>query len=134
MVVDLRKLYTNTSISIEEELIIPEEYYKPLDIIRMNPVSITGIISINSMDEIELDLLIEGVFILPCVRTREEVEYPFNITLNDTVVEKPLKNQINLALLDVLWENIVLEVPIKVVKDGIINNTLKGEGWQLEES
>ena len=134
MIIDLRKLYTNESISIDEEIIIPEEYYKPLDIINVEPATVEGNISINSMDEIELDLEINGAFIMPCDLTREEVNYPFNISLNDTLTEKPLKNQINLALLDVLWENIVLEVPIKVVKEGITNKNQKGEGWKLEES
>ena len=132
MEIDLRKIYLTKKLIINEEIVIPLDYYQKLDITNINSVKVIGEIFINHDDELELKCDIKGNFIIPCAISLQEVEIPFKCDVHHIIDEKEQKNQISLALLDVLWENIVLEVPIKVVKDGIKIDNIKGEGWELE--
>lgn len=132
MDIDLRSLPSLKQISINELLVIPESYYEKMDIIRMDPVQVKGSVYINIADEIELDLELKGEFILPCAISLEPVSYPFRSQINVKLEENHQEHELKLALLDILWENIVLEVPIKVVKPGLETKTIKGEGWELE--
>jgi len=134
MKIDLRKLYTQKEILLLEELIIiPEAYYQNMDIIKIKPVNVDGRIFINNDNEIEFTGNIKGEFIMPCAVSLEPVEVPFTIELATLINEKARKNQINLDLLDILWENMVLEVPIKAIKKDVKANNVKGEGWELEQ-
>ena len=45
-----------------------------------------------------------------------------------------INNNFYLDLSDILWENIVLEIPIKVVKEGVQLETSSGKGWSVEEN
>ena len=45
-----------------------------------------------------------------------------------------INNNFYLDLSDILWENIVLEIPIKVVKEGVHLETSSGKGWSVEEN
>lgn len=132
MQIDLRKLYGDAKIPVNEELIIPEDYYKNLGVIKISPVKITGEISFNYDDEIELKGHIKGIFTMPCAISLEEVEETFNTDLEIILDEIGRKNQITLDLLDIIWENIVLEVPMRIIKEGIKTDNIKGEGWELE--
>jgi len=131
MEIDLRKLYTFKKVDVNEEVIIPKEYYQTMDIINLSPVKVNGEIFINHENEIELNLDIEGIFILPCAISLEEVKYSFKTNIEEIINEKIPNNQLSLDLLVVLWENIVLEVPMKIVKEGMEKRNIKGEGWEV---
>lgn len=132
MKIDLRKLYALNNIEINSEVIIPKDYYKTTDIIKVSPLKVNGNIFINNLDEIELNIDIKGTFILPCAISLEEVPYNFNIILNEIIPETTKKDEFNLELLDILWENTVLEVPIRVVKENLNTKNVSGAGWKLE--
>ncbi|MDD4706243.1 MAG: hypothetical protein PHS24_03425 [Bacilli bacterium] len=131
MKIDLRKLYAINNIDLNEEIIIPEEYYKTMDIIKTGPLRVKGNIMINNQDEIVLNVNIKGTFILPCAISLEEVNYDFNFDLNEIITETNKKGDFELELLDILWENTVLEVPIRVVKENLSTDNINGEGWEL---
>ena len=133
MEIDLRKLYSAEKIAVNEEIIIPEDYYQNLDVINISSVNLQGEIALNYDGEIELKGELKGTFTISCAISLEEVDEPFSSEVEIIIVEKAQKNQINLALLDILWENIVLEVPMKVIKKGVKTDNIKGEGWELEE-
>lgn len=70
--------------------------------------------------------------------TLEEIDYPFEIHIeeiinenNESFEEYSLNLANSLDIMSFLWQNIVLEVPIRVVKDENKNISLKGEGWEL---
>lgn len=132
MKIDLRKLYALNNIEIKGEVIIPKDYYKTTDIIEVSPLNVIGSIFINNLDEIQIDVNIKGTFILPCAISLEEVPYSFNVILNDIIPETNKKDEFNLELLDILWENTVLEVPIRVVKENLDTKGISGMGWELE--
>ncbi len=132
MKIDLRKLYGLKKLEINEKVVIPEEYYQNTDIIRLENTNVVGEIQINHEENIELNIIVNGTFILPCAITLEEVSYDFKTEISEIIPENDEKNQFSLELLDVLWENIVSEVPIKVVKPNLVVENMKGNGWELK--
>ena len=134
MKIDLRKLYSLASVNIDGTITFPEERLKSAGIIRLEDVSVHGKAIINYEDEIELDLDLSGKMYLPCAISLEEVEVPFATKIEEIIGENNINNNFYLDLSDILWENIVLEIPIKVVKEGVHLETSSGKGWSVEEN
>lgn len=134
MKIDLRKLYSLASVNVDGTITFPEERLKSAGIIRLEDVSVHGKAIINYEDEIELDLDLSGKMYLPCAISLEEVEVPFATKIEEIIGENNINNNFYLDLSDILWENIVLEIPIKVVKEGVHLETSSGKGWSVEEN
>ncbi len=134
MKIDLRKLYSLASVDVDGTITFPEEKLKSAGIIRLEDVSVHGKAIINYEDEIELDLDLSGKMYLPCAISLEEVEVPFATKIEEIIGENNINNNFYLDLSDILWENIVLEIPIKVVKKGVQLETSSGKGWSVEEN
>ncbi len=134
MKIDLRKLYSLASVDADGTITFPEEKLKSAGIIRLEDVSVHGKAIINYEDEIELDLDLSGKMYLPCAISLEEVEVPFATKIEEIIGENNINNNFYLDLSDILWENIVLEIPIKVVKEGVHLETSSGKGWSVEEN
>ena len=134
MKIDLRKLYSLASVNVDGTVTFPEERLKSAGIIRLEDVSVHGKAIINYEDEIELDLDLSGKMYLPCAISLEEVEVPFATKIEEIIGENNINNNFYLDLSDILWENIVLEIPIKVVKEGVHLETSSGKGWSVEEN
>lgn len=134
MRIDLRKLYSLASVDVDGTITFPEERLKSAGIIRLEDVSVHGKAIINYEDEIELDLDLSGKMYLPCAISLEEVEVPFTTKIEEIIGENNINNNFYLDLSDILWENIVLEIPIKVVKEGVHLETSSGKGWSVEEN
>ena len=134
MKIDLRKLYSLASVDVDGTITFPEERLKSAGIIRLEDVSVHGKAIINYEDEIELDLDLYGKMYLPCAISLEEVEVPFATKIEEIIGENNINNNFYLDLSDILWENIVLEIPIKVVKEGVHLETSSGKGWSVEEN
>ena len=134
MKIDLFKLNSRNYIEIDEDALFPQEYYENTDIRNLINVHVTGNIKIDSFDELYCNLEVSGTFILPCAITLDDVPYNFNVRIEDNIGKYEdfyNKNKNFLDILPILWENIVLEVPIRVVKEGIEDVDLSGEGWTL---
>ena len=134
MKIDLRKLYSLASVDVDGTITFPEERLKSAGLIRLEDVSVHGKAIINYEDEIELDLDLSGKMYLPCAISLEEVEVPFATKIEEIIGENNINNNFYLDLSDILWENIVLEIPIKVVKEGVQLETSSGKGWSVEEN
>ena len=134
MRIDLRKLYSLASVDVDGVITFPEERLKSAGIIRLEDVSVHGKAIINYEDDIELDLDLSGKMYLPCAISLEEVEVPFATKIEEIIGENNINNNFYLDLSDILWENIVLEIPIKVVKEGVHLETSSGKGWSVEEN
>ena len=87
-------------------------------------------------DEYCLNGTLSGIMILPDDITLEDVEYKFeteideNFTDNDEKNENILKIMQNtIDILPILWQNIIVEIPLKVTTSEGVD--LKGDGWRL---
>ena len=139
MIIDLTKLNQTGSIIIDETLTYDKECYKNTSIKELKPVKVSGKIFYNISDEIELDVDVEGMMILEDSITLDPIEYPYSFNINEIVnetndeIKEYYQNSKNtLDIMPILWQNIVLEVPISITKEKDAH--LSGEGWELKNN
>ena len=128
MQVDLTKLLTNqtSTITINESVNIPVELIKDSLIDNLENVLLIGKIIFDEEDNLVLTGNIKGTMILKDDITLEPVKYNF-----DTEIEEILnKNQNILDITEILWQNILVEIPSKVraTNEDI---ELNGDGWRV---
>ena len=136
MKIDLNYLNRFGSINLDENIFINEDYYKNTDIRKLKDIHVNGEIKIDYDDFINLNLEIDGIMVLPCAKTLKDVDYKFNTIIEESIgkFEEIYKNNKNtLEITDILWENIVLEIPIRVVSSDIMPSNTSGDGWELIE-
>lgn len=131
MKIDLRKLYAFKKQDVDQELDLSNIDYQKLNIRKINNMHVVGQIRVNYEDNIELDLEVNGEIVMPCAISLEDVLVPISVHIEDEILENTLKDEFYLDLLDNLWENIILEVPIRVTKEGIKLESQKGNGWEI---
>ena len=128
------------SLSINNEIEINYEVKKDdnLDkrILDLKDSKVIGRIYLNSINDIVLDCTFTGTMYIEDSITLESVPYPFSINIEESLEELQenyedcYDNSKNtLDLISILWQNIVLEVPISYTLDKDAN--LKGDGWEL---
>lgn len=137
MKIDLNKLNVYNRVTIDDDIILDRELYEKTEIRDIVDLHAVGEIRINISDEIVFDLEVSGKFILPCAVTLEDVSYPFTTKIEEICGKfndfyEKAKN--NLDICPIIWENIVSEVPMRVVKEGIDTQNINGDGWELVSS
>ena len=123
-------------ISIDEQVEIPKDFYENTSIKDLSSINVSGIIKYNLSEEIEIILDVDGEMVLSDAITNEPIKYPFSIKIDEILDKNDVNNekyyeksQNTLDKLEFLWENIVLEVPIRLTSSA--GAKLKGEGWEL---
>lgn len=120
---------------IDSNLVFDEEQVKLAGMEKLNDVKIRGKVYINLADEVILKANLSGTMILLDAIDSSEIEYPFNIEIEENLTDNDEynleKTQNTLDIMNILWQNIVLEVPMRVVKKENENVSLQGEGWEL---
>ena len=137
MKIDFFKLNNLNKVSFDEDITIDSSFYEKMDIINIEDVHACGEISINCVDEIELLATVTGIFTIPCAVTLEPVKVPFTSEIDENIGKFEdfyNKNKNSLDILPIIWENIVLEVPMRVVKEGVSTQDINGDGWELVSS
>ena len=129
----------NATISIDDSLSFEPAVFAKMHQIRgLQDVTVSGNIHYDTESERVLaDLDISGVMIVPCSISLEDVEYEFHTKslevfsfdkTNDEDVHE-LKGDV-VELLPVIFQLILMEVPLKVVKEGL-KQYPKGDGWEV---
>lgn len=120
---------------IDSNLVFDEGQVKLAGMEKLNDVKIRGKVYINLADEVILKANLSGTMILLDAVDSSEIEYPFNIEIEENLTDNDEynleKTQNTLDIMNILWQNIVLEVPMRVVKKENENVSLQGEGWEL---
>lgn len=136
MQIDLNKIEINDKFEYDNDIIFDKSIYHNEEIKDLKEVHLKGSIYYNSAEILEINLEIKGIMFVSDSVTLEPIEYPFDIKideeydLNDGYFKEYYENEQNiLDIMRVLWENIVLEVPMHLTntKDA----KLSGEGWSL---
>ena len=136
MEIDLSLLHSNVldKIDIDNSYEIDLNNYENRDILSLSPIKVKGTIVRKENDDLELDdfinVTIKGEMNLNDSISLEEVTYPFTINYEDFIEKNCLKNENILDILDFLWENIVLEVPLQFTKVRDLSK-FHGDGWRL---
>ena len=116
----------------DEEVVFEKDKFNSKLINDLKNVHINGKIFCNNLDELKINMNINGIMILNDSNTNELIDYPFNIDLDENLEDYPKNEQNLLDLKEFLWQNIVLEVPIRTSKSKKVE-TLKGDGWCLRD-
>ena len=134
MFINLNELNTKKVLSIDELVLKDDNLDKRIhDLIN---AKVIGKIYLDSVDNIILNCEFSGTMLIEDSISLEDVPYDFNIKIEEKVNEIEENYQDcysfsknTLDLKSILWQNIVLEVPISYTKVNDAN--LKGNGWEL---
>ena len=128
MQIDVTKLLTHyiDTIEINEEVKIPDNTLENSLITNLKDIKLDGELFLSEDDNLNLTGKLNGIMILKDDITLEPVEYKFETELEE-ILEKS-KNILDIT--EILWQNILVEIPSKVRStDEDIN--LEGDGWRV---
>lgn len=136
MKIDLSEI-KNNEIVIDNVLTLDKSYYDNTEIRSLSPIKVSGSISYND-DIYTIELTLKGEMILPCAVSLEDVVYPFDIEILETIGEGNTENEDYLEIIDnsidimpIIWQNIVVEIPMRITCPKCENVKMEGEGWRL---
>lgn len=115
---ELVKLYHNDN-TIDETIDFGNDF-EHTDIIKMSLVHVTGDFEVYNNNEFIFYLNLKCTMTLPCALTLEEVDYPIDLDVEEVFsLEKSqdsnLIDGITVDLLPIIWSNIILEKPMRVL-------------------
>lgn len=140
MKIEIIRLMSNLDeyIDIDEYYTFDESYLSKTDLLKLDNVHISGSITKDNLDNLILSLKIEGVMVLPCSVTLEPVDYPFTVELEDNLEEllkemdeNPQKLEKTIDILPIIWENVLMEMPMKVTSPKAKDIKMSGDGWKM---
>lgn len=120
----------NEIYELDEIVSIPKEYITLSKVKKLDHIKVVGKIYYNIENEVWIKANISGIMILEDDISLDQVEYPFSIEYDDRVEENLINSEFRLDLFEFLWENIVLEVPLKFTKVTNLSE-FHGDGWKL---
>ena len=134
MFIDLAKV-DEKGITIDDTVSFDESYIKKTPIKKLDNIQVKGRAYYSVTNEIIFDCDVKGIMVLEDSLTLEPVNYPIDIHINEVLGENTEENVKNesktLDIIDILWQNIVLEVPISLRVNPEKDYDMKGEGWEL---
>ena len=130
--IDLTKLYSGATdeLSFDGEYNIPKEVITDSRVKELKDVVISNSIIKKIEDDFEISLNITGKMKISDSITLEDVWYPFEIEIDEKLDEFVENDKKHLDIIAFLWQNIVLEVPLRytIVSD---YKEYQGDGWKL---
>ena len=128
MQIDITKLLTNkaSKINVCENVSIPNELLTDSRIKSLDQVKVDLTLSIDEDNNVLIIGKITGIMKLLDDITLEPVDYVF-----DTDIEENMpSDQFIIDITDLIWQNIVVEIPSKV-RATSKDIELSGEGWRV---
>ena len=140
MPINLTKLMTGLTndIKVKDEVEIPKQLLSNTDIRDISKVKIDGYITSHDNNNFEVNLNIKCTLVLICSVSLKNVDFEIDVNISEIIGEnseileennKIINNTID--LIPIIWQNILLEVPLKVVSPDIINKNIYGDGWKF---
>lgn len=140
MNIDLTNFVANNieRLEVEGKVEFSEKYFCDTSIRNLIDPKFVGVVTKLCDDTYQLSGVLSGIMILPDDITLEDVRFSFTSQIeekfgeNFDFVENNLKIvQNKLDITEFLWQNILVEIPTKVVSEKNKDLTLKGNGWRL---
>ena len=137
---DLLKLQNRSTNELDysDEIVLDESLYENTEIRKLSPIKVNIHIKRITDSSYNMLLNIEGVMTLPCSLSLKDVLYPFHIEREvklsnaDEIDEEYVKIiQNHIDIIPIIWQNIVLEIPLRVVSENIDDIKTSGDGWKL---
>ena len=132
MIIELFDLVSKgKKINIDKDVNISEELLSTSTIRRLNNVHFNGYIDKLIDDTYELVGTLSGTMIIPDDITLEDFEYNFTSEIEENIDETRINYQKSIDITEDLWQNILVEIPLKAVNEKNKNIKLEGNGWRL---
>lgn len=140
MIIDLGSLVTNLreSIDIDKSIDMSSVDLSNTSIRKLNNTYFKGKITRISDDTFSIVGILSGTMVLPDDITLEDVDYNYEIQIDENFGESTENSENNIEIvqntidiLPFLWQNIIVEIPLKVVSDKNKDKTIEGNGWRL---
>jgi len=135
--IDLSPLHNNrvNEINITNTYDVPKEYIYEESVIEANNIKVNGKIYLKEIDENDylddyLECTIKGKIKVKDSISMEPIDLDIDTEYNDFIEEIYKKDENTLDILQLLWENIVLEVPLQFTKVEDLSK-FHGDGWKL---
>ena len=124
---DLHKVFLKDNVDIDEDITFNEDLSNS-GVKSINNTHVSGNIHRNTEDEYEINLHAIGTMVVEDAITLEPINYPFDVEIDE--IETLENHQNYLDIMELLWQNIVLEIPSRVtnVKD---LSSYHGDGWKV---
>ena len=104
------------------------------DLIKLD-IKVEGELFKNSLGNIEIDSTVSGVMVIPCAISLKPVNYPFSLNISGDVTTLFEINETNfqntIDIFPIIWENILMEIPTRVVSDDAKDVNMSGDGWSF---
>lgn len=129
-----KKIDINTNYSFSKDELLGT------DVTSLDDAHIEGEITLNALGELYFSLEVTGTMIIPCAITLKPVPYPFDIVIEGDLeeisteyTENNKKSLNTIDILPIIWENIVVEIPMRVVSPDVDmdNIDMHGDGWDF---
>ncbi len=116
----------NTNNQIDEKIDL-SGYIEDTDIIKISPVNVTGDFEIFDAEEFIFYLDIKCTLTMACAITLKEVEYKMDLSVEEVFTtykndDSNIIDGITIDLLPIIWSNIILEKPLRVVSENAYEN------------
>jgi uncharacterized protein len=129
---------SDNEILVDEVINFDKSVFEGTDIRELNDVKVKGKISMEEDSTYSIALNVVGQMILPCSISLKDVKYPFNIEIAEIIDPNDEESEDYLKIIDnsidimpIIWQNIVVEIPMKVVSPDLTDVKLEGDGWKL---
>lgn len=139
MIIDLSKLINGTSenIIINDTINIDKSYINNSEIKDISSIIVNGSICPFN-DNFEINLNIKCTLVLIGSVSLNDVNYDIDININEIIGENSVNFEENnkiinnsIDLIPIIWQNIILEVPLKVVDPNFKTKNITGNGWRF---
>ena len=131
---DISLIPLNTKGRVDFNFIADLSTYKNEEVIRCEDINVEGTIIDNGTDDYEINLHITGKVILKSAVNLSEVPLELDINYSDFItnlVENYKKSANSLDILPIIWENILLEIPIRAANAHDSLELSSGNGWEV---
>ena len=113
-----------------------KEECEKAQIIKLDDMIVSGFLQKNG-DDFYLDIKIEGLMVLPCSVTLKPIEKDLSINIAGNLKELSeiaINSSNSIDIFPIVWENVLVEIPMKVTSDESLEKS-EGRGWKfLEEN
>lgn len=129
MIIELEELFCHhvDKIKIHEKLEFNEE---SSSIKELKDVSFDGEVKEESDSSLHLIGNLIGTMVIEDSISLEDVDYHFSSEIDENLDEFLENNQNTIDILEVLWQNIVLEIPLKYTEVEDLSK-YQGDGWKV---
>lgn len=133
MIVDLLGLINNreNKVKIDNDINFSSDPVNSTTIRSLENIHFSGSIVKLIDDTFELTGKLTGTMILPDDITLEDYKYDFTSEIEENFDETSINLQKSIDITDILWQNILVEIPLRAVNPKNENIKLEGDGWRL---